>query len=248
MENIKIELSNTSPGVIHVLQGVLPKPWNRETQVISGNIHAPIQWLSKRLNCVFSNESYNKDSYLPSCTYVIMDMSDRKILLVVDEGSQNEVKVLGQFILNPEIEKLRLNNPDKPYESYNELYRVLKFSSHLFENKEAHRQLLVDLQNYNQKVTVNIKQHDDNRGNSGASIENSLDVKPLIIDLLMPVFIGESKVSLRVEAEITIRNGKPLFYLTCYELTEIISNYTDAFFETMIQEFGKLGPYPIIIK
>jgi len=229
--------------VIHVLEGNLPEPENRKPIVINGNINAPSEFWKKR--SLFLNEkgeSQNKTTYSPALCRVEFDHTAQSISLVVDEGSQREITVKGLFVKNPIFDKLNINKPDAAYESQHDLYKAIKFNGFIFKDKEQHSNILHSLKNFSAKVTKNFKDFDDLKGNSAKSIEVLMDGLPTLdFDIYTPIFSGESKVELRITVEVSERNGKPIFYLTCLELPQFSFEFMEEKFNELKADFASIA-------
>jgi hypothetical protein len=245
-ENINVELNaKGEKAVLHIYEGKLPDPENRNPILLSGNINAPSEfWLkrNKALSELNDTKSKNGTNYDWSISHVIFDHSSQNIKLVIDEGSQREITVIGLFVLNPIFKDLGINDPNKSYESHQDLYRALKFAGHIFKTKESHLEVLKQLQNFSGKIVKTFNEFNDNKGNAGKSFETVLDgIVPLDFDISTPIFSGESKVNLRVIVEVQERNNKPTFYLTCLEFVSEVNEYMEAKFETLKGDFADIA-------
>lgn len=245
-ENINVELNaKGEKAVLHILEGKLPDPENRKPFAISGNINAPSEFWKKRnkslaeLNDIKSENGTNYDW---SVSHVIFDHSNKYIKLIVDEGSQREIEILGTFVLNPIFKELKINDPNGAYETRDELYRALKFSGHIFKSKESHLEVLKQLQNFSGKITKTFSEFNDNKGNAGKSFETVLDgIVPLDFDIYTPIFSGEEKVELRIIVEVQERNNRPIFYLTCLEFVSEVNEYMEQKFASLKEDFADIA-------
>lgn len=245
-ENINFEVNaKGEKAVLHILEGKLPDPENREPITISGNINAPSEFWKKRNNALAQlndSKSENGTNYDWTVSHVIFDYSNKYIKLIVDEGSQREIEITGTFVLNPIFKELKINDPNGAYENREELYRALKFSGHIFKSKESHLEVLKQLQNFSGKITKSFNEFNDNKGNAGKSFETVLDgIVPLDFNISTPIFSGEQKIDLRIIVEVQERNNKPTFYLTCLEFVSEVNEYMEQKFASLKEYFADIA-------
>jgi len=254
-QKIEVNLSSSDKehATLHILEGKLPEPENRKPIFINGNINAPSEFWQKRVkgqlslvsvgeNPFLAEKSTNETNYTSDVCRVEFDHKAQTITLVIDEGSQRQITVNGSFVVNPIFDKLNINKPESPYESQHDLYKAIKFNGFIFKDKNQHSEILHSLKNFSAKVTKNFKDFDDLKGNSNKSIEVLMDGLPTLdFDIYTPIFSGESKVELRITVEVSERNGKPIFYLTCLELPQFSFEFIEQKFNELKLDFETIA-------
>lgn len=244
-QKIEVNLSSSDKefATLHILEGKLPDPENRKPICINGNINAPSEFWKKRFTFLKSFfKSANETVYDQSVCRVEFDHKAHTITLIIDEGSQRQITVNGSFVVNPIFDKLNINKPDSAYESQHDLYKAIKFNGFIFKDKTQHSEILHSLKNFSAKVTKNFKDFDDLKGNSNKSIEVLMDGLPTLdFDIYTPIFSGESKVELRITVEVSERNGKPIFYLTCLELPQFSFEFIEEKFNELKADFETIA-------
>jgi hypothetical protein len=247
VQNIEVSIAGgeTGKGILHVLEGQLPDPENRKPISINGNINAPSEFWKKRKEDLLKQDdlsSVNGTNYSLSVCRVEFDHKVQTITLIVDEGSQRQITVNGSFVVNPIFDKLNINKPESAYESQHDLYKAIKFNGFIFKDKAQHAEILHSLKNFSAKVTKNFKDFDDLKGNSNKSIEVLMDGLPTLdFDIFTPIFSGEAKSELRVTVEVSERNGKPIFYLTCLELPQLSFEFIEQKFDELKADFETIA-------
>lgn len=244
-QKIEVNLSSSDKehATLHILEGKLPEPENRKPITINGNINSPSEfWMKRILSLGALYKSANDTVYQQSVCRVEFDHKGQTITLVVDEGSQRQITVIGSFVKNPIFETLNINKPDAAYESQHDLYKAIKFNGFIFKDKSQHLEILHSLKNFSAKVTKNFKDFDDLKGNSNKSIEVLMDGLPTLdFDIYTPIFSGESKVELKITVEVSERNGKPIFYLTCLELPQFSFEFMEYKFNELKADFNRIA-------
>jgi len=246
-QKIEVNLSSSDKefATLHILEGKLPEPENRKPISINGNINAPSEFWQKRKEYLLKQDdlsSVNGTNYSLSVCRVEFDHKVQTITLVIDEGSQRQITVNGSFVVNPIFDRLNINKPDSAYESQHDLYKAIKFNGFIFKDKTQHSEILHSLKNFSAKVTKNFKDFDDLKGNSNKSIEVFMDGLPTLdFDIFTPIFSGEAKSELRVTVEVSERNGKPIFYLTCLELPQFSFEFIEQKFNELKLDFETIA-------
>jgi hypothetical protein len=230
---------DSEKSIIQVIEGKLPDPENRKPIVINGNINAPSEFWKKRRVFELSENSTN---YSVSVCRVEFDHRFQTIHLYCDEGSQREINVNGTFFKNPIFDNLNINKPDVAYESQHDLYKAIKFNGFIFKDKAQHSDMLHSLKNFSARVSKTFKDYDDLKGNANKSIEVLMDGLPTLdFDIFTPIFSGEEKIQLRVTVEVSERNGKPIFFLTCLELPQFSFEFIERKFNELKLDFHSIA-------
>lgn len=198
---------------------------------LAGTIKTPTEFESKR------RELLKKES-----THVIFSRKEMFIVLIFDETSVFSGKVQGTLEMNPELAEYKINQ-QKKY-SIQELKQFLKMRRMHFPDKDLHAILIANLEKFKAKVTTDIEENKDNRGNSKILREKIVDsTAPFEFILEMPIFIGEQARKFKVEIGIDITDGSTQMWLESVELQELIQTDRDKIIDS---EIAKLTDYVIV--
>lgn len=240
MEKITVQMpagyTGKEPIVVHELTGTLPDPINMKSLSIAGNIDAVSNWIATRQK-FFKSEN----------AHILIDGDAKSITLVIDEHHPLNTTVTGKFTDNPELSKFGINT-NKRY-SPSELAQVLKLNRMFFPDRQVHQSLLKNLKQHEAKITAQINDKDDDRGNTEASINTQLasnvDEK---FTLEMPIFKGSpEKVKFEVNIGIEVRDKGITLWLDSVELKELTNEKMDIIMNTKIKEYRDAG-FTVIIK
>lgn len=240
MENLKITIAPEqdvkNPIIVHELKGNLPEPINMKPLSIVGNIDSVSDWISTRKGTLNLNDCH-----------IVIDADQKTIILLIGEHHPINTTITGKFTDNPELSKFGINTT-KRY-SPSELASVLKLNRIYFPNREQHTSLLKNLKNHEAKITAQLKEADDERGNTENSINTQLasnvDEK---FTLEMPLFKGSlDKVKFEVNIGIEVRDKGISLWLDSVELKELSNEKIELIIASKIAEFKKDG-FTVIIK
>jgi hypothetical protein len=110
--------------------------------------------------------------------------------------------IKGVLKLHPDLKKFDING-GKTYSTF-ELADFIKMNRHYFENKEYAMKLVSELRGFEGKVNKDIEAKADTRGNAKMLINQVVESNiPSEFILVLPVFLGQEKVRLTVEINIT---------------------------------------------
>lgn len=187
-KEVKINLEQVGNEFIIRHGQALPE---REPQkvAVDGAITAPRLWIDKR-----------KEAISPEKSYLAVSKESAKIQLVVDERSYYADVINGQMLMNPEINKLGINDEQRVYSNL-ELAKVFKMNRALFAGKAENLKVVSELQNVKAKVEREREVSDDNRGSMRATLAQKVIKSniPEYVTLEMPIFKGMGKVKFKVE-------------------------------------------------
>ncbi|SHG28399.1 hypothetical protein [Flavobacterium johnsoniae] len=123
------------------------------------------------------------------------------INLLYDARQRNPDLIEGSLKLHPDLLKFNINS-GKPYGTY-ELSDFIKMNRHYFENKDYAMKLVSQLRDFEGKVSRDLEQKGDDRGNKRALINQVVESNiPASFILELPVFVGQNKIRLEVEVSI----------------------------------------------
>ena len=115
---------------------------------------------------------------------------------------RNPDTIKGVLKLHPDLKKFDINGK-KTYNTF-ELADFIKMNRHYFENKEYAMKLVSELRGFEGKVNRDVEAKADTRGNAKMLINQVVESNiPAGFYLVLPVFIGQEKVRLSVEINIT---------------------------------------------
>ena len=110
--------------------------------------------------------------------------------------------IKGVLKLHPDLKKFDINGT-KTYNTL-QLADFIKMNRHYFENKEIAMKLVSELRNFEGKVNKEIELKSDTRANTRVLIHQLVESNiPDGFILELPVFVGQDKVRLEVEINIT---------------------------------------------
>jgi len=240
MEKITIQMpdgyTGKEPIMVHELTGNLADPINMKSLSITGNIDAVSDWIATR-----------KKNFKPEDAHITIDADTKTIILVIDEHHPINTIITGKFTDNPELVKFGINTTKRYAPS--ELASVLKLNRIFFPSREQHTALLKNLKNHEAKITTQLKETDDDRGNTENSINTQLasnvDEK---FTLQMPLFKGSAeKVKFEVNVGIELRDKGISLWLDSVELKELTTEKMDTIMNAKVKEYRD-GGFTVIIK
>lgn len=110
--------------------------------------------------------------------------------------------ICGKLKIHPDLEKFSING-GKHYSTF-ELSDFIKMNRHYFENKDYAMKLVAELRAFEGKVNKDVEAKADTRANSRILINQVVETNiPDGFVLLLPVFVGQDKIRLNVEINIT---------------------------------------------
>jgi len=192
MENIKIELGSENKELI-ILTGKAEEVYHEKSiEVKAGSINSAWEYLSKKV----VKPEIIEHSKLEFCYDKLY------IDLHYDARQRNPDVIQGKLKLHPDLEKFSINS-SKTYNTF-ELADFMKMNRHYFENKDYAMKLVQILRGFEGKVRLDMEAKADTRGNSKALINQVVESNiPEEFILLLPVFVGQEKIRLTVEINIT---------------------------------------------
>lgn len=150
---------------------------------------------------------------------------------------QNDV-VLGKLKLHPDLEKFSINS-SKTYSTF-ELADFIKMNRHYFENKDIAMKLVSELRSFEGKVNSEIEKKADTRGNQKQLIHQTVESNiPSGFILVLPIFIGQEKLRLEVEINITADFSCSLI---SPDLKQLIDLETKVILDEQLEKIKELHP------
>jgi len=223
MENIKIELGAENKELI-ILTGTAESVYHEKAiDVKAGSINSAFEYLSKKV----VKPEIIEHSKLEFCYDKLY------IDLHYDARQRNPDIIQGKLKLHPDLLKFNINSG----ETCNtfQLSDFIKMNRHYFENKEYAMKLVNLLRGFEGKVRQDMEAKADTRGNAKILINQVVESNiPEEFILLLPVFVGQEKIRLTVEINITSDFSCSLISPDLKELIDLKSK------EILDEQLGKI--------
>lgn len=221
MKDLNITLnSTTDEAVLRV--GEAEKIYDPVPLNLKGSIKAPADFAENRSSMI--------DSLL---AHAVFDKKGKTITLLVNESSKFSDSITGVIVMNEFLSSLQINSPT-PYTRQG-LYEVFRHQRRYFFEKSAHAELLLTLQNFDDKVYVESQGAKDlSKGAQSAAVQSKLtsNLEGKKIVLFLPIIEGAEKEPIELSIELSVQNGQPRFWLIADDLPEKIEAYLEASFKT----------------
>lgn len=230
MKDLNITLKSTENEAI-LRVGEAEKIYDPVSVNLFGSINAPADFAENRSSTIERLLSH-----------AIFDKKEKTITLVVNESSKFADTIKGLVVMNEFLSSLQINSPT-PYTRQG-LYDVFRHQRRYFFDKSAHAELLLILQNFDDKVYVESQGAKDlSKGTHNASVQSKLtsNLEGKKIVLFLPLIEGADKEAIELSIELSVQNGQPRFWLIADDLPEKIEVYLDASFKAQKERFQALG-------
>ncbi len=195
---------------------------------IEGVLSAPSIWY----------QTMNQYDY--KTAYVLVDVNNWFIeLLVGGHANHERVEVIGRIKDNPALEHFGINH----YKRYTtkELVSLLKMNRIHFVERDENTKLVTNLQKFKVRVTKEIEDGNDLKGNKKISFEqqvkHELDLK---FKLRMPLFNGAEAEAFDVEINFDIQDSSAVYWLESADLKEKKERAVNRLMEVEIEKFKDL--------
>lgn len=228
MENLKVTVENGVKDLV-ILQGVAEPVYHEKSiDVEKASIAAVHEFLAKK---GIENEDIvnSKIEFSYSKLFLNLYYSIRR---------RNPDTIKGSLKLHPDLEKFDING-SKTYSTI-QLSDFVKMNRHYFENKEIAMKLVSELRNFEGKVNKDIELKADTRANTKVLIHQVVESNiPDGFILVVPVFVGQEKVRLPVEINITSDFSCSLI---SPDLKQLIDEETKVIIDGELNKIKKLHP------
>lgn len=165
---------------------------------------------------------------------VEVDKAKGTIVLLLDPENPFAGKISGSLELTDDIKEFGING-NKEYNRV-QLVKLLRFSKRYFETPEKHEKVLTAFQGLEAKISVELADKSDNRGNKEAMVktvaQNNL---PNDFILQIPVFKGIEPFKFRVEICFDYTEGGFTFWFESPELKELIDAKKEEIFKEQLK-------------
>lgn len=180
---------------------------------------------------------YNLQWVHPDLAVIEVDKKAMTIVLKVDPQFAYGGTVTGKLEESDELKPFCINKT-KEFKK-EELVKLLRFSRRFFPDPDKYAELLKEYQVFSAKAYLEMKQEEDQRGNSTRNqtkrVETSL---PTEFTIKMPIFKGQSDETFRVEICLDVTEGGARFWFESVELDEIINKRVDEIFTAQLTDFS----------
>jgi hypothetical protein len=226
--------------VATLLEGKAPDPINPKPLTIQGTLTAARDYHKSRVSQLQDEATHTSQgiNFSDDACRLEIDKEERCVNLLIDENTQREIIVIGSAKLSSVFEDLNINNPDKPYTSPKALRDALARHKTVFTDQTNYRAFLKNLENFRVSIAKVIDEKNDRKGNSSSSVvvQAESDIT-LEFDISTPVHVGMPKSQIKIEIETQERNGNIDYYLTSFELPNLIEAEVNEMFAELEEYF-----------
>jgi len=227
-ENVKYQISpKEGTEVIVIREGEAIPVREPLTINVAGNIDSVALFIANRTH------EQNK-------SLIIVNRDAMSIELLSEPENYFGAKITGKLQLSTEFLKWNINKP-KTYTA-GELADFIKMNRAFFEKKEQANKLVSELRNFVAKVTGEIEEKDNKRGNVDSVRRQVVDSNlPESFVLKLPIFKGQKPQKLTIEVNVEPKTLE--CYLISAEAEETITETKDQLIDV---EIDKLKGFCII--
>lgn len=198
---------------------------------LKGTISAPRLFVEKR-----------KSTIEPLQANVVSDPNKGTIILTVEEKEAKGTIITGELKINPYLLEFKINSEISF--GLKEIQKFLRMRRVFFKNREQNEVLLKKLSEFFAKITIEINQKDDRKGNTLDSIQSRVTHEiPLQFTLAMPIYQDFPDKTFLVEIIADITDANVKFSFESVELAELLESDKKSILET---ELKSLSEYVII--
>lgn len=194
---------------------------------LSGNLSAPGEYYLGRTKIV-------PDYFDKSKALVLVNADRFSITFIQDPNDSKADSINGEARLNlKDLSGFRLVESSdglKPGPTWttSDLGKFLRRNRHLLKDQADAAVLIRDLMNFKAKISGDVEQANDNRGNTVSKIVKSIDTNlPVSFWTLFPIFKGGAKVALEIELYLEANGTSVTCSLECPSLEWVIEEEFD---------------------
>lgn len=231
-----IQITAAPNGDVNFKTGELPAAYTPKVIEYKGNIEAPYAFFSARLSedLVFTS---NEVFVLSECV-LIVNHSQKTILLICGENQQNKVTVLGTLKVNPEIQEIGINQPSTR-RGVADLRDWIKYNRKYLHPDSNFQETLKQLQKVNTAFTTRTTNEKNGTGNELKSTQHIVDDLPAFnIIFNIRLFEGMPKERIPVKVEAEVIGGEIKFLFFSEEISTLLENQAEALIQSQIELFG----------
>lgn len=206
-----------------IREGSAAAPNNPIQPIIQGDINAVINFLLYRESTLDKNKAV-----------IYFNEVDGSIILVAEPSNSIGLKVLAKSEIYPDLQKFCINQ--EKFFGLRELEKHVRMNRFHFADKEAHMKFLADLKSFHAKVSSEIQNEADQRGNKNQTFKKVV-TSDLAADfvLRMPLFKGLDDSTFRVEVCYDVTDSAVRFWMESVELMEL---QKDAIKKAFVPQWG----------
>lgn len=169
------------------------------------------------------------------------------VLLLGDSDPYSTHTITGSLKKDSVLELFKINT-DYRY-TVNEFVKFIKTMRYYFSDAEEHKKLVESLQKWNVKVETEIKNHNDNRGNSLLMLEKKVGEMGLIqnFNLTIPIYQGYEKQKFTVEIGLDPKNTSVDLFLISDELFEREISFREQLIAAEVSRFEEYSFSKVIV-
>lgn len=187
------------------------------------------------------SEYLNTRTPKPSTDYVLFSRSKMRIEYVGDEKNPLGTTVIGLLTMNPDLEKLKIND-DNTTKGPTEMSSFLKRHRSFFVDTEECMKICTALNNFNAKVNQELEKADDKRGNYKSVVEKTVTSNvPESFKLRLPIFSGDKPSVFNVEICFDVSDASVVCWLESADLFDLKNSKRDELIDREVKLISKMG-------
>ena len=221
--------------IVEVRQGNAPDIKPPVKLNISGNIDSPLRFLEKRI-----------DHIEQKATYVMVERSEMKITMVVNDKDYYSDTITGSLSFNPAYKEWGING-GKTWTAQ-QLSEAIKMNRSQFESIDVAMRLSKELSDVKIKVDKEIERSDNNRGDFKAMAAQKIIKSniPESFTLNIPIFNGLP--SKRFTVEVYVSPHDFTCSLVSPEVNDIVYLVRDTAIDNQLDGIKTIAPDTVIIE
>lgn len=233
-QKFNINVSTNEKGILTILHGKADDPTPRDKSLsVSGTLTAPFNYYLGRKEIL--------DSIKLKCNLLINTDAKFIKLFVDDKSGIASDQITGTLTDNKTLIDWAINTSER--------YSVREFVNHIRQRKyqflqaDEAQQMITELLSWHVKIEKEVKEFNDNRGNSLSSFETRITQIKLKdrFQLNLPIYTGYPKQIFTVEIGVEpVQNGAQLFLISD-ELAEIQATLIDQYIGDELKKFEDAG-------
>lgn len=235
---IKVEAKDGKLSISHFEYTAKERDWKAEPSIkIDGTLGACHQFL------------LGKSTLFPDTTMHLEIFKDLgKLILFLGDNDPYRTHVITGCLKKDSVLGLFKINTDYRW-TVNELVKFIKTMKYYFSDPEEHKKLIESLQKWHVKVDTEIKNHNDNRGNSLLMLEKKVGEMGLItsFNLTIPIFQGYEKQKFTVEIGLDPKNTQVDLYLISDELFEREIQFREQLIAEEVSKFDEVKFSKVVV-
>lgn len=168
---------------------------------------------------------------------VIVSRKTRSIQLSVNESDNYGSKITGTLFYNKELLDFGINN-NKIY-GIKELAALLRMKRIHFQDRTEHATFLKSLNSFNARITTELKNADDRKGNVELLLKKETDLNGAVLNFTLDIaiFEGQPKSKLFVDVLADVSDASVKFWLESTDLVELQYELVDEIIDREIGVF-----------